>query len=40
MLDLGQDNISKTLEEWYANNELKKEYPVFRDYLDYIYNLF
>lgn len=40
MLDIGQENIGKTLDEWYADQELKKEYPVFRDYLNYIYNLF
>ena len=40
MLGLGQDNISKTLNEWYTDNELKKEYPIFRDYLDYFYGLF
>ena len=40
MLNLGQGNISKTLEEWYADNELKKEFPIFRDYLSLIYDLF
>ena len=37
MLGIGSDNVRQTLDEWYANRELKKEYPYFRDYLDSIF---
>ena len=40
MLGLGQENIRKTLDEWYDNKEtIQKDYPNFRDYLNYIWNL-
>ena len=38
MLDIGSENVGKTLEEWYTNYELKKSYPYFRDYLNSIYS--
>ncbi len=38
MLEIGNDNVSKTLDEWLANKELKKEYPHFRDYLNKAYS--
>ena len=37
MLRIGSHNIRETLDEWYKNLPLKKEYPFFRDYLDKIY---
>jgi len=38
MLDIGSDKVAKTLEEWYDNYELKKEYPYFREYLNKVYS--
>ena len=38
MLNIGSENVQKTLEEWYNDRALKKEYPYFRDYLDSIYD--
>ena len=38
MLDIGSDNVEKTLEDWFNNQQLKKEYPFFRDYLDKVYD--
>ena len=40
MLEIGHENIGKTLEEWRADKELSKEYPFFRDYLNAVYNSF
>lgn len=37
MLRIGQADIGQTLDEWYANLELKSEWPIFRDYLDYLF---
>ena len=38
MLDIGNENVSKTLDEWYFSKDLKKEYPHFRDYLNKVYS--
>ena len=38
MLAIGSQNVSKTLDEWFHDKELKKEYPFFRDYLNKIYH--
>lgn len=38
MLEIGSGNIEKTLEEWFSSQELKHEYPFFRDYLDKVYS--
>ena len=38
MLEIGSENVSKTLNEWLAERELQKEYPYFRDYLNKIYS--
>jgi hypothetical protein len=37
MISIGQDNIHESLEQWYESQELMKEYPTFRDYLDFIF---
>ena len=34
MLSIGSDNVYKTLEQWQDSQDLKKEYPIFRDYLN------
>lgn len=39
MLDIGQDNIRKTLDEWLADQELQEETPNFRDYLRQIFGI-
>ena len=39
MLDLGQGKIRQTLDEWYEKKDIQKEYPNFRDYLNYIWHL-
>ena len=39
MLELGQGKIRQTLDEWFDKQEVQKEYPNFRDYLDYVWNL-
>ena len=33
MLDLGQDKVASTLEEWFDQKALQEEYPYFGDYL-------
>jgi len=38
MLAIGSQNVSKTLDEWFNDKELKKEYPFFRDYLNKVYH--
>jgi len=38
MLEIGSENVSKTLDEWHASYELKKKFPFFRDYLDRAYS--
>ena len=38
MLDIGNENVMKTLKAWDADFALKREYPFFRDYLNKIYN--
>ena len=45
MLEIGQNTIHESLEEWFDSKELMKKYPNFRDYLDTllperIHNLF
>jgi len=34
MLEIGADQVHKTLEEWYSDKELKKEHGNFRSYLN------
>ena len=34
MLEIGSDNVGKTLDDWLADKELRKEYPHFREYLN------
>ena len=38
MLEIGQDNVHKSLEEWYNSQELREEYPRFRSYLNKLYD--
>jgi hypothetical protein len=37
MLNIGQDNIRDTLKDWSNDYPLRKSWPVFRDYLDYLF---
>ena len=38
MLEIGPDNVHKSLEEWYNSQELRQEYPRFRKYLNKLYD--
>lgn len=39
MLEIGQERLGMTLDEWNANQELRKEYKSPRDYINYLFGL-
>ena len=39
MLEIGQENVHKSLEEWFASQELQDQHPTFRTYLTELFGI-